>query len=74
MDSLREAVIPDGVTTIAASAFQNCTNLQSVYIPASVETIGANAFSGCTNLYSVTILGNPTIGSKAFNNVPGYSG
>ncbi|MGN1421844.1 MAG: leucine-rich repeat protein [Oscillospiraceae bacterium] len=60
--------IPNGVTTIAGSAFDQCTNLTSVSIPSSVSTIGSSAFQTCTSLKSVTIPGSVTsIGNWIFN-------
>lgn len=46
-------VIPNNVTTIGNSAFQNCSGLTSVEIPNSVTSIEYNAFSGCTGLTSI---------------------
>ena len=48
-------VVPDSVTTIAASAFQNNTDLYFVELPNTVTTIGDAAFRGCTNLLMVTL-------------------
>ena len=47
-----EVVIPEGVTSIAYSAFSGCSGLTSVTIPNGVASIGDEAFSGCnvTNL------------------------
>jgi hypothetical protein len=57
------------VTSIAASAFNNCTTLTSVSIPISVTTIGSNAFFGCILLTSVYIPSSvTTIGVIAFGN------
>ncbi len=42
--NVRTLVIPDGVTTIGASAFSTCSGLTSVTIPASVTSIGKRAF------------------------------
>lgn len=50
-----DVVIPDGVTSIGDSAFDNCTSLESVVIPNSVTSIGYCAFSYCTSLESVVI-------------------
>ena len=43
------------VTIIAADAFKDNANLQSVTIPETVEKIGVNAFSGCSSLSAVTL-------------------
>ena len=59
------AVIPDGVTTISDSTFQD-SSLSSVTIPDSVTSIGDNAFRN-TPLISVTIPDSVlTIGTAAF--------
>jgi hypothetical protein len=44
------------VTTIASTAFQDCTSLTAVTIPASITEIQSEAFDGCTGLESVTML------------------
>ena len=48
-------VIPDGVVSIAPSAFAYCQQITSVTIPDSVTQIGDSAFSQCTSLTSVVI-------------------
>ena len=59
--------IPNGVTTIKRSAFENCSVLQSVTIPDSVTKINAYAFYKCHNLQSVIIPDGITeIGDSAF--------
>lgn len=52
LETLKIPAQIDGVsiTTIGASAFQNCYYLTHVSIPNSVTTIGANAFAGCSKL------------------------
>ena len=50
-----DVTIPDGVTTIVASAFSDCSFLRSVTIPDSVTTIGDSAFYNCTALISANI-------------------
>ena len=50
------------VTSIASSAFKNCTSLTSVEIGDSVTSIGEGAFSGCGSLVSLTI---PFVGGSA---------
>ena len=45
----------DGITTIASSAFRECTKLVNIDIPNSVTQIGKHAFYSCTNLSNITI-------------------
>ena len=63
-------IVPDGIVSIAASAFKGRLGLTSVTIPMYVESIGSNAFQNCTNVKSVTVEGNRfvdlTIGASAF--------
>ena len=63
------AIIKDGVTTIEAAIFTNCTSLKNVTIPDSVKEIGSRSFSGCTSLEAVTIPRHVnTIWNEAFSN------
>ena len=65
---VEELVIPDGVTSIPDSAFQNLKGITSVTIPDSVTSIGQSAFRNCSGLQSVTIgTGVTSIGSYAFS-------
>lgn len=48
--SVTSITIPDSVTSIGGSAFQECTSLTGVIIPNSVTSIGQYAFYGCTGL------------------------
>ena len=58
---------PEGVTSIASHAFNNCSALTSITIPDSVTIIYADTFQNCSALTSVTIGDNITIiGSYAF--------
>ena len=52
---ITDLVIPEGVTSIGGSAFNNCSNLTSVTIPASVTSIGRKAFNNCSSLTAVYI-------------------
>ena len=60
-------VIPEGVTAIDDSAFED-SSLASITLPASVIAIGSRAFNGATALTSITIpAGVMEIGSRAFS-------
>ena len=52
--SLTSIVIPYGVTTIKADAFNGCTSLKDVTIPRTVTAINQRAFAGCTALTTVS--------------------
>ena len=53
--TLTNLTIPDSVTTIGASAFENSDNLANVTIGNGVNSIGISAFEGCFSLTNVTI-------------------
>ena len=60
--------IPDGINTIAGSAFYKCKELTSIDIPNSVMVIGEAAFRECTKLENVTIgTGVTALGENVFN-------
>ena len=72
--SVASVIIPNGVTSIGAYTFNDCTSLTSVSIPNSVTSIGGNAFRGCSSLTSITIPNSMTsIGSGAFSNCTGLT-
>ena len=59
--------IPEGITEIADSAFQDCRELTEVIIPDSVTKIGKSAFFGCVKLAKITIPSSvKKIGIRAF--------
>lgn len=63
--------IPEGYTTIAGNAFQNCYGLKTITIPGSVTAINYNAFDGCKDLAAVTFADGEkalSFGSKVFYN------
>jgi hypothetical protein len=60
--------IPEGVSSIAASAFNGCTKLTSITLPNSLTSIGDYAFVACSNLVNITIPDSVnSIGYYAFN-------
>ncbi|MGN1297247.1 MAG: leucine-rich repeat protein [Clostridia bacterium] len=66
--AIKEVEMPNGIVSIEAETFSNCTSLTSVIIPDSVTSIESLAFSNCTSLISIT-LGNgvTSISDSAFN-------
>ena len=42
------------VTNVNASAFKNCTNLNTVFLP-SVKTIRDGAFVACDNIHTIML-------------------
>ena len=68
-----EYTIPDSVTTIGISAFEDCSSLRSVAIPDSVTTIGISAFADCSSLKKVycKAVTPPAGGYGFYNNASG---
>ena len=48
--NLKDVVISNFVTKIAADGFWGCTNMENITIPNSITKISDNAFHGCVNL------------------------
>lgn len=59
--------VTEGVVSISADAFKDCTTLQTITLPASLTDIGADAFVGCTALTDITV----AEGNTAFQSVDG---
>lgn len=60
--------IPNGITAINNSLFQDCSNITSIELPDSITRLGDNAFNNCSDLNSVKLPSNITdIGANAFN-------
>lgn len=68
-DDVQKVIVKDGVTSIGAFAFYNCSNLTEVQLPSSLLEIGDSAFANCHNLTNVQLPANlTTLGSRAFWN------
>jgi hypothetical protein len=73
-------MIPDSVTSIGYTAFENCQSFTSITIPDSVTKIGDRAFYACYNLTGIKIPGSVTsISNSAFGQcrnltIYGYTG
>ena len=52
-NDLTTCEINERCRVIAAGAFQNCENIETIVIPDSIITIGHSAFIGCINLKSI---------------------
>ena len=64
---LKSITLPNSITSIGSTAFQNCTGLTNIIIPNSVTSIGSSSFWGCSNINnlilgtSVTNVGNAAL-------------
>lgn len=62
-----DVIIPENVTSIGDSAFENRRSLISITIPESVTSVGDRAFFGCSSLTRVAIPDSVTsVGVAAF--------
>ena len=61
----QNTVIPNTVTSIGGSAFEDCNGLTSITIPNSVTSISSSAFDHCSGLFSIVVeSGNTTYDSR----------
>jgi len=67
----RIVIVPEGIKTVAACAFWNCTSIEEIILPESLEKLGGDAFYYCTNLRKVNIPKNVWImGNNPFAGCP----
>ncbi|MBR6229677.1 MAG: leucine-rich repeat protein [Eubacterium sp.] len=57
-DTIRELVIPEGITEVEEGAFRGCSRLSKLTIPASVKKLGNYAFSSCDELETILYAGD----------------
>ena len=62
--------IPDGVVSIGAGAFYECTNLTGITIPGLVIEIEPYAFLDCRSLTNVYFLSIPKVSDGSFSGTP----
>ena len=60
---VEEIVLPNGISEIGKSAFEECWALKTISIPSTVCTIGGYAFRDCESLKSITLPENVKIAS-----------
>lgn len=66
--ALKNVVLPETVTTIGISCFENSA-VESVNLPSGVKTIGACAFKNCANIKAAALSANlQYLGDEAFFN------
>lgn len=65
---IESVIINEGVTSVGACAFQNCTAVTLVELPDSLEYMGSNAFENCDSLKSMELpVGIKTINDFVFD-------
>ena len=68
-ESLKTAVLKEGITIIPLGAFDFCDKLQSISLPSTVEVIKSGAFWNCTSLVEANMPSSlKTIEKEAFQN------
>jgi hypothetical protein len=70
--SLTSVTLPNSLTHLGRSAFNQCTSLTSVTLPNSLTHVGEYAFYGCFKLARVTVMPavRPFVGGRAFMGCP----
>lgn len=66
--SLKEIVVPEGITALPYQVFANCKSLERVILPDSLRDLGYNAFENSPNLYELRVPeGVIALGEDAFD-------
>lgn len=67
-NSIKNIIIPEGITELKKISFNSCSNLEYIRLPQSLISIGSDAFENCTKLKKIIIPNNViNIDSFAFN-------
>ena len=65
---IRAVIIEDGVASVGANAFKDCTGLNKAVIADTVNSIGENAFANCVSLKEITFPRDTvSLGNNAFS-------
>ena len=64
---VESVALHDGIRTVGATAFRDCTELKSMMIPRTVLEVGVGAFRGCSALPSIEV----EEGSRGYASVDG---
>ena len=74
LESIRSIEMSEGITHIAAYAFDGCSALRELHLPASVLAIGEYAFGNTPRLYEITCLAPepPVADISSFTNYDAY--
>lgn len=64
--SVKEVVLPEGLTCIKQYAFNGCTNLSKINLPSTLEVIENHAFVDCNFNVEKFVVPNATLGERSF--------
>ncbi len=68
-EALKRITLPEGIKSVEAYAFDDCTSLIEISLPSSVELINFNAFSDCESLVEIRFPASlKTVKKGAFKN------
>lgn len=64
---IKSIILPNSVSTLGYSCFDNCSNLTSVILSNQIKSLKGSCFSNCTSLVSITLPNNITeVGEHCF--------